>query len=60
MAMIAELTSHEWLAGMEKKIAAVAVLVQLVDGRTPGKPDPVKGWRVWVSELSALACSMQQ
>lgn len=31
MAMIAELTPQEWLAGMEKKIAAVAALVQLVD-----------------------------
>lgn len=31
MAMIAELTPQEWLAGMEKKIAAVAALVQLLD-----------------------------
>jgi len=60
MAMIAELTPQEWLAGMEKKIAAVAALVQLVDGPTPGKPDPVKDWRAWVSELPALVCYMHQ
>lgn len=45
--MIAELTPEEWLAGMEKKIAAVAALVQLVDSSTLGRP-PCVG-RLWMS-----------
>ncbi len=46
--MIAALTPTEWLAGMEKQIAAVAALMQLVDSPTPGKPDPVKYGRAYV------------